>query len=113
MQGLGSCPYIDVFWKACSDAGVEFSPLGVAGYDEDLDRCLSTRQTFDELARRIHFHWFYTNSSGYDVATLADEWTIQLRVPTGLTLSNNPPGPRSFGQRRNLRQPICGVGRWS
>lgn len=42
MKGLGLCPCIDVFWKACSDAGVEFSPLGVAGYDEDLDRPLST-----------------------------------------------------------------------
>lgn len=113
MQGLGACPYIDVFWKACSDAGVEFSPLGVAGYDEDLDRCLSTRQTFDELARRIHFHWFYTNSSGYDVATPSDEWTIQLSVPAGLTFANSPVGPRSFGQRRNLRQPICGFGRRS
>lgn len=113
MHDLGSSPYIDVFWKACSDAGVEFSPLGVAGYDEDLDRPLSTNQAFDELVRRIHFHWFYSNSSGYDVATPSDEWTIQLNVPTGLTLSNNPAGPRSFGQRRNLRQPICGFARRS
>lgn len=113
MHGLGSCPYIDVFWKACSDAGVEFSPLGVAGYDEDLDRPLSTNQAFEELVRRIHFHWFYSNSSGSDVATPADEWTIRLSVPVGLTLANSPAGPRSFGQHRNLRKPICSFGRRS
>lgn len=113
MHGLGSCPYIDVFWKACSDAGVEFSPLGVAGYDEDLDRCLSTSQAFDELVRRIHFHWFYSNSSGYDVATPADEWTIRLSVSVGLTLANIRIGSALYKQRTNLRQPICGFGRQS
>lgn len=111
MKGLGLCPCIDVFWKACSDAGVEFSPLGVAGYDEDLDRPLSTNQAFDELVRRIHFHWFYSNSSAYDVATPADEWTIRLSVPAGLALTNSPVGPHSFGQRRSLGQPICNFGR--
>lgn len=113
MHGLGSSAYIDVFWKACSDAGVEFSPLGVAGYDEDLDRCLSTNQAFDELVRRIHFHWFYSNSSGYDVATPADEWTIRLSVPVGLTLANSRIGFSSYEQRTNLRQPICSFGRRS
>lgn len=113
MHGLGSSPYIDVFWKACSDAGVEFSPLGVAGYDEDLDRPLSTNQAFDELVRRIHFHWFYSNSSGYDVATPADEWAIRLSVPVGLTLANSRMGSSSYEQRTNLRQPICGFGRRS
>jgi hypothetical protein len=114
LQGFGTSRHIEVFWKACLDVGFEFSQLlGVAGYDEDLDRPLSTNQAFDELVRRIHFHWFYSHSSGYDVATPSDEWTIQLNVPTGLTLSNNPAGPRSFGQRRNLRQPICGFARRS
>jgi hypothetical protein len=113
MQGLGACPYIDVFWKACSDAGVEFSPLGVAGYDEDLDRPLSTNQAFDELVRRIHFHWFYSNSSGYDVATPAAEWTVQLSELAGLTLANSRIGSLSYGQRTSLRQPICSFGRRS
>jgi len=114
LQGFGTSRYIDVFWDACLDVGFEYSQLlGVAGYDEDLDCPLSTNQVFDELVQRIHFRWFYSNSSGYDVATPADEWTIQLIVPAGLTLANSPVGPHSFGQRRNLRQPICGFGRRS
>lgn len=114
LQGFGTSLHIDVFWKACLDVGFEFSPLlGVAGYDEDLDRPLSTNQAFDELVRRIHFHWFYSNSSGYDVATPADEWTIRLSVPAGLTLANSRIGSSSYKQRTNLRQPICSFGRLS
>lgn len=114
MQGLGACPYIDVFWRACLDVGLEFSPLlGVAGYDEDIDRPLSTKQAFDELVRRIHFHWFYSNSSAYDVKNSADEWTIQLSVPAGLALANSRIGSSSYEQPTNLRQPVFIFGRQS
>ncbi len=99
MHGLGTCPYIDAFWGACLDVGFEFSPLlGVAGYDEDLDRPLSTNQTFDELVRRIHFHWFYSNSSAYDVKNSADEWTIQLSPPVDLRIGHHLRGSITYAQ---------------
>lgn len=112
MRGLGSCPYVDVFWKACCDAGVEFSQLGVAGYDEDLDRPLSTSQVFDELVRRFHFHWFYTNSSAYDVATLADEWTIQLSAPAGFSIARHLRGSITYAQLSKHQQPACKAKDW-
>lgn len=113
MQGLGACPYIDAFWKACSDAGVEFSPLlGVAGYDEDLDRPLSTNQAFDELVRRIHFHWFYSNSSAYDVENSADEWTIQLSAPEGFSIGRHLRGAITYAQFSKHQQPARRAKDW-
>lgn len=53
MQGLGSCDYLDAFWTACSDVGLDFSPLGLVTYDEDQDRYCSTEDTLNWLARRI------------------------------------------------------------
>lgn len=53
MRGLGSCDYLDAFWIACCDIVIDFSPVGVVAYDEDLDRYCSTEETFNMLAQRI------------------------------------------------------------
>ena len=53
MRGLSSCDYLDAFWIACSDIGIDFSLVGVVAYDEDLDRYRSTEETFNMLAQRI------------------------------------------------------------
>lgn len=53
MQGLGRCDYLDAFWTACSDVGLDFSPLGLVAYDEDQDRYCSTEEALNWLARRI------------------------------------------------------------
>lgn len=52
-QALGRCDYLDAFWTACSDIVLDFSPVGITAYDEDLDRYYSTEETFNLLAQHI------------------------------------------------------------
>ncbi|NMY53048.1 hypothetical protein [Pseudomonas sp. WS 5011] len=57
MRGMDACPYVDAFWRACHDVGLEFSPFGVIGFDERLERYMSSEEVFQQLGARIHFHW--------------------------------------------------------
>jgi len=57
MRGMNVCPYVDVFWRACHDVGLEFSPVGVIGFDEKMGRYVSSEEVFQQLGARIHFHW--------------------------------------------------------
>lgn len=34
VRGMNVCRYVDVFWHACHDVGLEFGPVGVIGFDE-------------------------------------------------------------------------------
>ncbi|MCQ4227305.1 hypothetical protein [Stutzerimonas stutzeri] len=51
--GTGTCAYLDAFWVAYDEVGVESSPIGVVSYNENLDRYFSTEETFNKLVVSI------------------------------------------------------------
>ncbi len=53
LQGAGHCGYLDAFWAACRDLGLDASPLGLVAYDEGSDRYCGTEETLNWLAIRI------------------------------------------------------------
>lgn len=84
MRGMDICPYVDAFWRACHDAGVEFSPVGAICFDERRECYFSTYETFQRLGERIHFHWAYTELPVSDKYQHLHDWALKRTVnPVG------------------------------
>lgn len=80
MRGMDDCPYVNAFWRACHDVGAEFSPVGVIGFDEELECYISTEETFQQLGMRFHFHWTYSNHPVSDKSQPMEGWVHDGRA---------------------------------
>lgn len=80
MRGMDVCPYVDAFWRASHDVGVEFSPVGATCFDEERECYLSTDETFQQLGERIHFHWAYSDLPASDKYQHLHDWALKQSV---------------------------------